>query len=125
MKNFKFLDNLNDYHSSDAFVAHLPEVKGKDALLKEMSLKLCFPAYFGFNWDALSECLKDFHWIKQKGIILVHDEIPLLEEKALEIYIQILVDALFDWKDDDKHYLEVLFPKSSETQIGHLIRKLQ
>ena len=125
MKNIKFLDNLKDYHSSDAFVAHLSEVTGKDGLLKLMSLKLCFPAYFGFNWDALSECLKDFHWIKQKGIILVHDEIPHLEEKALEIYIQILVDALLDWKDDDEHYLEVLFPKSSETQIGQLIKELE
>ncbi|MFR9164902.1 MAG: barstar family protein [Dysgonomonas sp.] len=32
-----------------------------------------FPNYFGFNWNALLDCLRDFDWIEEKYIILIHD----------------------------------------------------
>lgn len=30
-----------------------------------------FPEYFGKNWDALDECLRDLSWIPSKGYVLV------------------------------------------------------
>src|ERR1051326_5511059 len=36
------------------------------ALAKEMK----FPDYFGNNWDALEECLRDMSWLPSKGYLL-------------------------------------------------------
>ena len=76
-----------------------------------------FPDYFGFNWDALSECIRDFHWITQQGIVLVHDELPAIDEASLLIYMNILIDAVNDWKEGEEHYLEIVFPKNAENLL--------
>ena len=73
-----------------------------------------FPDYFGLNWDALSECLRDFHWITEKGIVLVHDELPAIDEASLQTYLNIIIDAVNDWKEGEEHYLEIVFPKNAE-----------
>ena len=41
-------------------------------LFSFLALKLKFPDYFGHNWDALDECLRDLgSWIPAQGYILV------------------------------------------------------
>ncbi|MDR1203750.1 MAG: barstar family protein [Tannerellaceae bacterium] len=117
MENIKFSNNPQLYNPDSAFVAHLSKVRGKEDLLKQLSDKLKFPDYFGFNWDALFECLRDFHWIEQQKIVLVHDDLPVLEEKDLHIYLEILIDAVKtwqDWKEGEEHSLEVIFPESGK-----------
>jgi RNAse (barnase) inhibitor barstar len=44
------------------FTINLGSVQGKEALLTEMSKSLRFPAYFGYNWDALADSLRDMSW---------------------------------------------------------------
>ena len=114
MKNIKFLDNPQDYNPSNAFVVH---VNSKDEILKQLNEKLLFPDYFGFNWNALWDMLCDFSWIEQQKVVLIHDELPNLDERELKIYLKILFDATKAWKKEDEHTLEVVFPESSEKQI--------
>ncbi len=67
MNELKFINNNEFNNSAKAFIAILPfGINNKNELLDELKKKLMFPEYFGFNWDALSDCLKDFHWIKEK-----------------------------------------------------------
>jgi RNAse (barnase) inhibitor barstar len=72
MKNIKFIKTPSLYNPHGCIVAHISNINSKEELLKELNIKLKFP-YFGFNWDALYDLLRDFHWIDQKGIILVHE----------------------------------------------------
>lgn len=39
---------------------------------------LQFPAYFGFNWDALADCLGDLSWLPERGRVLLWDRYGVL-----------------------------------------------
>ena len=45
----------------------IPPVNSKRMLLVELSQKLQFPDYFGFNWDALYDLLCECYGIKEKN----------------------------------------------------------
>jgi RNAse (barnase) inhibitor barstar len=121
MLHFKFIEDINSYQPAQSFSAVIdPTISTKDELLKELNNKLQLPDYFGFNWDALLDCLRDFHWIEDKGIILKHTIIPHIQEQDLRVYLQVLNEAIQDWRQDDEHYLEVIFPKSSEYALKSL-----
>ena len=117
MERVFFLDCPQFYNPDLKFVAHLSKINSKNGLFKTLNIKLKLPDYFGFNWDALSECLKDFHWIPQQGIVIVHDELPAIDEASLHTYMNILIDAVDDWKEGDEHYLEIVFPKNAENLL--------
>lgn len=38
-------------------------------LFRELEVKLAFP-YFGHNWDALNDCLRDMAWLPAKAYVL-------------------------------------------------------
>jgi hypothetical protein len=40
-------------------------------LLRRVANALRFPDYFGENWDALDECLRDLEWIPGSAYVLV------------------------------------------------------
>ena len=101
MKQLVFLEKPLCYSDETELIAYLPKIKGKDDLLKALSKIFNFPDYFGFNWDALSDCLRDFNWVEKKGIVLVHNEMPELEDKNFKIFLEIIGDTTEDWKDGE------------------------
>jgi hypothetical protein len=46
-------------------------INSRDELLDAIAAQLEFPAYFGHNWDALEECLRDLSWLPASGYVLV------------------------------------------------------
>lgn len=92
-------------------------------LLNEIAISLQFPKYFGQNWNALSDCLRDFHWIEMKKIYLIHRDIPAVNERDLCLYIDILSNAVDDWREGEGHEFFVIFPTSSENKIRILLEQ--
>lgn len=88
--------------------------------IKKLYYLLGFPGYYEFNWDALYDCLCDFHWITNKKIVLIHEQLPELPVHDLDIYLDILNDAVLSWVDDDKHQLEVWFSLSDKEKIENI-----
>jgi RNAse (barnase) inhibitor barstar len=78
---------------------------------KALSRELKFPAYFGNNWDALSDCLRDLSWIKPHRVILLHEDSPPLEAKDVVTYLDVLSECVRDWKSGENHELVVVFPR--------------
>ncbi len=123
MKQIEFIRNPIDYVNNSEFVALLPHVNGADDLHKELSDILKFPNYYGENWNALYDCLRDFGWIDMKGIVLVHIAIPSLSDFELKTYIEILFESAKDWKEGDEHYFKVIFPLGAEKLIRSIINQ--
>lgn len=48
-----------------------------DALFSQLARALEFPDYFGYNWDALDECLRD---VPGEIVLLLHDAQVLWRE---------------------------------------------
>lgn len=110
MLPFKFFDILPSYDAAEVFYVRIdPEVSSSGELLKALYYMLWFPGYFGFNWDALFDCLKDLGWIPCRKVVLVHKALPNLQTEELKIYLEVLRDAIRDWAGDEEHELEVFF----------------
>lgn len=68
----------------------------KDELLQRLAISLRLPATFGYNWDALADCLRDLHWIPAWGHVLLFDHVDELRRAAeadYDILLGILDDA--------------------------------
>ncbi|AOI98350.1 hypothetical protein CUJ89_06950 [Burkholderia pyrrocinia] len=102
----------------------LPSTIGtKSGLLEALASLLAFPAYFGFNWDALFDCFRDFSWLNEHDIVLIHPELPMLQQSELKIYLRLLRDSALDWRPDEAHRFEVVFAESDKETVERLLRE--
>jgi hypothetical protein len=108
--------------TSDDFVAELPEeITTVDQLLQAYYELLKFPAYFGFNWNAMDECLGDLEWIKNCRVIIVHNALPRIELSQIKIYLDVLADCVREWKKNEAHVVVVVFPEGLEQLVNCLL----
>jgi RNAse (barnase) inhibitor barstar len=108
--------------AADAFYACLDRsIYKKEQLLEALYELLCFPGYFGFNWDALNDCLNDLSWIRERRIVLEHAELPNIPEFELKIYLEILRDAVISWEADGEHHFEVVFRELDRNRVIALL----
>jgi RNAse (barnase) inhibitor barstar len=93
-------------------------IRSKDVLLEELGKELLFPDYYGANWDAFEECLRDLSWVKEREILIRHLDIPLVNNSSLaKIYLSILSDAVEKWTGNAQHSLKILFPSAFKEKI--------
>ncbi|AZV42996.1 ribonuclease inhibitor Barstar [Peribacillus asahii] len=93
----------NFENNSKKFVAMIDgqKCRNKKSFFKEFAKKLKFPDYFGDNWDAFDECLNDLEWLDAEQYVLFIENFNLIfenDEKNLEIFLNILVDTVGEWK---------------------------
>ena len=117
MKRFKFIENPKLFNDSSAFVAHIERVNGEKDLLHQIAKQLNFPSYFGQNWDALLDCLRNFEWIEQYKIILIHNDLVQLNIHDFHTYLEILLESINDWAAGEDHEFEVIFSSEYEDLI--------
>jgi RNAse (barnase) inhibitor barstar len=115
---FLFRENATLKAEKGTFIATIQKgLKDKDSLLAALAIALNFPAYFGNNWDALFDCLRDFHWMDEPNIVIVHDDLPNLPPTEIRIYLGVLRDAVQDWKPDETGSLQVVFNERDRATI--------
>ena len=77
-KYFEFTTSLFHNVSEDAFLLEVPTgIQSKTELLNVFAKQGQFPEYYGKNWDALLDCLRDFSWITERKIVILHRDVPL------------------------------------------------
>jgi len=102
-----------------AFVAELPSsIRSKQKLMRILAAQLRFPSYFGHNWDALEECLRDLSWLPVGSVQIRHRDLPLApgsEERRL--YLQVLRAAAGWWQSSISDRLVSVFPAETKEEV--------
>jgi len=121
-KNIFFIDEFELDDSPENLIGRIPEgVNSATQLLEIIEDGLLLPKYFGCNWNALYDCLRDFNWIGAKNIVLVHDQLPRLSDDELRTYLETLRDAAADWEPNEAHELRVIFSNSDKDEVLRLL----
>ncbi len=71
-----------------------------DEMLNEFAEKFNFPSYFGFNLDALDECLNDLEWIGVERYLLIINHFNKFlkdEPMVFQQFTLILKDTIQEW----------------------------
>lgn len=112
-------------------------INAESRLIRELAENGIFPDYFGWNWDSVLDCLRDFSWIKQPEIILMHEDVPLIRDRtACRFYLEMLEIAVVDWLTPRKdnivftfpnwpfvaHRLRVVFPQEAREFVEAVMR---
>lgn len=103
------IDNFNlrcFLYSKDSFEMRIlrgKRCKTKEAVFQEFAAALQFPYYFGHNWDAFDECIKDLAWMKADNFIFFItnlNEVLANNPKDLHIFLEVILkDAVKEWNE--------------------------
>ena len=112
---FEYVTDLTGFRAPGWFVVRLGgQLRRKHDVLRALARGLKFPDYFGWNWDALEECLRDLSWFTAPGgIVLLHEHMPLTDAAQRNIYLAILKLA----QAESRTPLRVVFPQSAAKSI--------
>lgn len=102
-----------------AFVAEIPaSIRSKQKLLRVLADQLKLPAYFGQNWDALEECLRDLSWLPAGNVQVRHRDLPLPPgSQDRRIYLQILRAAVAFWMESGSRLMVCQFPAETQGEV--------
>jgi hypothetical protein len=71
------------------------------SLYDEFAAALQFPWYFGENWAAFDECIKDLAWLPPEAgyVIVLTDPLLVLEEGPADftMFVRLLSEAVEEW----------------------------
>jgi hypothetical protein len=116
---FNFCDMLP---KTDGLVAVPLGIQSKKALLEILGCGLRFPDYFGSNWDAFEECLRDLSWLPNGNLTIRHHDVPLIgDPSGAKTYLLILRDAVKKWQTSTEHHLIVSFPLGDKSAVERLL----
>lgn len=124
MSNLKYFDEcLQTDTRNDFYVFVNPSISNPQDFLVFFYHSLWLPGYFGFNWDALYDCLCDLSWIKSRKVVFFHERLPNLGDDDLKIYLKLLIDVSARWVagNGDSRELVLLFNKKDKNKIEMLI----
>jgi len=84
--------------------ASIGNVKTEEDLFSVIASAMCFPDYFGHNWHALDECLRDMEWLPGNGYVLVLRDATRgwsLSPYVLGRFVTYWLVAFESWSEDN------------------------
>lgn len=84
------------------FRIDLAKARGKDDMLKAIGTAMAFPEWFGYNWDALLDCLADLGWRPAEGYVVILEHCDGIHGHAEADFVQTLQvfeNAANEWRE--------------------------
>ncbi|KAL9646869.1 hypothetical protein ABK040_013729 [Willaertia magna] len=128
---FHFTNNISEYSNNvntttNHIISFSSNLNTKINLLKEYQIKLNFPTFFGKNWDALYDFLRNLSGVclePKKDIVVIFRDLPLIQnEKDCKIHLEILADSLIE-NVNGEFVMKVVFPESCKGRIESLLTR--
>lgn len=82
---------------------------------------------WGRNWDALNDCLLDIEGVKEELVVLYHEDLSMLPDCDMNIYVSILIDSIFSRIYYTSMYcspvtgLHVVFSPKNKLRVGNAL----
>jgi hypothetical protein len=104
--------NASNAPAPSAHIIRIPRgIRSKQKLFAILADKLHFPRYFGWNWDALEELLRDLSWLSAVSIVIIHDDLPFgAAGENRVIYLQLIQAVTAHWQATDPERLRFMLP---------------
>jgi RNAse (barnase) inhibitor barstar len=117
---FVLIDDPTTFRDVAALIVRVPRgIRSKEKLFGIYANSLRLPKYFGRNWDALEECLRDLSWLPPtQAIAIIHQDLPFGpggENRA--IYLDVLRDVLDHWSVANSRSVQVIFPSTAKSDL--------
>lgn len=89
------LDNLSQIDEAKKVI--ITGIKDKGDLFETLAKSLCVPSGSVCSWETLRKCLLTPECIREEYLILYHNDLSDLPEQDLNVYIDILINAVYSW----------------------------
>lgn len=102
-------------------------LKNTADLFSEVARAFHFPDYFGGNWDALDECLRDLSWLRASGYVLVISDADRTWEDAPRLllsFLDVFGDASEEWAEQTVPFHLLLVGDSVRNDLAILVSRL-
>jgi Barstar (barnase inhibitor) len=118
--SFEYVDHVTT--DAEDFILRIPAgIRSAADLFDALDSAGRFPDYFGANWGAVYDCLRDFSWITNRNVIIVHSDVPLASDPtACRVYLEILQGSIAAWLAPPKR--NVIEPPAEWPYFEHRIR---
>ncbi|MFC4337633.1 barstar family protein [Salininema proteolyticum] len=93
------------------------EMVDEDAVFDVFFRRLHFPQYFGWNWDAMRDCLGDLSWIGQERILIAindWDHVMSKQPEKFGLLVKLLATTVhrhfapFPIREDSKPWMRIV-----------------
>jgi hypothetical protein len=121
LAGFEFVENPAGVWDPKALVVRVPAgIRSKEKLFAVLADKLRFPRYFGWNWDAVEECLRDLSWLAAgRSVVIVHQDLPFgAGGENRQMYLDLLRSAVQHGASDGGRSVQVIWPAALQEQIS-------
>jgi len=107
----------------DSVIVRIPaNLEQVEDLFIVFEQQLGLPEYFGKNWDALSDSLRDLSWVSKHTVVLIHRGRTFIDDALWIVYLDVLRECIENWEKDEEHSIVAVFPESCRDEVGRLTR---
>jgi RNAse (barnase) inhibitor barstar len=102
-------------------------ITGKGELLDAIARSLSFPDYFGRNWDALEECLRDLEWLPAPGYVMLFTDADPFWQKdpgAFIVLVSVVGSASDEWAKEGVPFHLVVVGEQVTRDFLELTRRI-
>jgi Barstar (barnase inhibitor) len=90
-------------------------------LFEALAEALAFPDWFGYNWDALEDCLSDLSWRQGPGHVLLFEDYPKGDE--LGVLIEVLRSSAQYWASRGQPFFALFVDPQRRLTLPDLYRE--